>query len=87
MTWFAPIQALSFENNTLILQVKSQFIVDYIEENYLPLLSKVLFRICGPQTKLEYRVQIDSRTDAGVNIPSDVSQAPVTPPVLLQQPD
>lgn len=87
MTWFAPIQALSFENDVLVLQVKSQFIVEYIEENYLTLLSKVLFRMFGPNTKLEYRVQIDSHTDAGVNIPSDVSQAPVAPPVLLQQPD
>lgn len=87
MTWFAPIQALSFENDTLVLQVKSQFIVEYIEENYLALLSKVLFRKFGPQTKLEYRVQIDSRTDAGVYIPSDVSQAPAVAPVLLQQPD
>ena len=87
MTWFAPIQALSFENDVLVLQVKSQFIVEYIEENYLALLSKVLFRKFGPQTKLEYRVQIDSRTDAGVYIPSDVSQAPAVAPVLLQQPD
>ncbi|MBR4520403.1 MAG: chromosomal replication initiator protein DnaA [Paludibacteraceae bacterium] len=87
MTWFAPIRAISFENDVLVLQVKSQFIVEYIEENYLTLLSKVLFRMFGPQTKLEYRVQIDSHTDAGVNIPSDVSQAPVAPPVLLQQPD
>lgn len=87
MTWFAPIQALSFENDVLVLQVKSQFIVEYIEENYLTLLSKVLFRMFGPNTKLEYRVQIDSHSDAGVNIPSDVSQAPVAPPVLLQQPD
>lgn len=85
-TWFAPIQALSFENNVLVLQVKSQFIVEYIEENYLSLLSKVLFRMFGPQTKLEYRVQIDSHTNAGVNIPSDVSQAPVAPQALLAQP-
>ncbi len=86
-TWFAPIQALSYDNNVLVLQVKSQFIVEYIEENYLTLLSKVLFRVLGPQTKLEYRVQIDSHTNAGVNIPSDVSQAPVVPAQLLQQPD
>ena len=86
-TWFAPIQALSFENDVLVLQVKSQFIVEYIEENYLTLLSKVLFRMFGQQTKLEYRVQLDSHSDAGVNIPSVVSQAPVAPPVLLQQPD
>lgn len=87
MTWFAPIQALSFENDVLVLQVKSQFIVEYIEENYLTLLSKVLFRMFGPQTKLEYRVQIDSHSNAGVNIPSDVSQAPVVPAMLMQQPD
>lgn len=86
-TWFAPIQALSFENNILVLQVKSQFIVEYIEENYLTLLSKVLFRMFGPQTRLEYRVQLDSHTNAGVNIPSDVSQAPVVPAMLVQQPD
>ena len=87
MTWFAPIQALSFEDNILVLQVKSQFIVEYIEENYLTLLSKVLFRKFGPQTRLEYRVQIDSQSNAGVNIPSDVSQAPVVPAMLMQQPD
>ena len=86
-TWFAPIEALSFENNILVLQVKSQFVVEYIEENYLALLSKVLFRMFGPETKLEYRVQIDSHTNAGVNIPSDVSQAPVVPMMLIQQPD
>ena len=86
-TWFAPIQALSFENNILVLQVKSQFIVEYIEENYLTLLSKVLFRMFGSQTRLEYRVQLDSHTNAGVNIPSDVSQAPVVPAMLVQQPD
>lgn len=87
MTWFAPIQALSFENDVLVLQVKSQFIVEYIEENYLTLLSKVLFHKFGSHTKLEYRVQIDSRTDAGVYIPSDVSQAPVVPNTLMLQPD
>ena len=37
-TWFAPILALDFNNDVLVLQVKSQFIVEYIEENYLDLL-------------------------------------------------
>ena len=84
-TWFAPIQALTYENDVLVLQVKSQFIVDYIEENYLPLLSKVLFRVFGPQVKLEYRVQMNSQTNAGVNIPSDVSHTPFVPQILMQQ--
>lgn len=86
-TWFAPIQALSLDNDVLTLQVKSQFVVDYIEENYLNLLSRVLFRVLGPQIKLEYFVQYDStRSDVGVNIPSDVSRAPELPAQLAQQP-
>ncbi|MBR2936839.1 MAG: chromosomal replication initiator protein DnaA, partial [Paludibacteraceae bacterium] len=37
-TWFAPIEPIQWENNMLVLQVRSQFIVDYIEDNYLNLL-------------------------------------------------
>ena len=69
-TWFAPITPLSFQNNVLVLQVKSQFIVEYIEENYLPLLSSAIRRVFGKQTCLEYRVLIDSTTGAGPTIPS-----------------
>ena len=41
-TWFAPVEAIQWDNNVLVLQVRSQFIVDYIEENYLNLLSRAL---------------------------------------------
>ncbi len=70
-TWFAPIVPVSFENQTLVLRVKSQFIVEYIEENYVQLLSRVLFRVFGIGTRLEYRALVDSTTGAGATIPSD----------------
>ena len=69
-TWFAPLVPLSFENNVLVLQVKSQFIVEYIEENYIPVLSPIIRRVFGPNTCLEYRVLIDANSGAGSNIPS-----------------
>lgn len=69
-TWFAPIVALSYTNQVLVLQVKSQFIAEYIEENYIHLLSRVIFHVFGPDTRLEYRVLIDSTSGAGSNIPS-----------------
>ncbi len=69
-TWFAPIVPLQFENGVLVLQVKSQFIAEYIEENYIDLLRRTLFRIFGKGTRLEYRVLIDSRSGAGPIIPS-----------------
>ena len=70
-TWFAPIVPVSFDNQTLVLRVKSQFIAEYIEENYIQLLSRVLFRVFGVGTRLEYRALIDSTTGAGSTIPSD----------------
>lgn len=80
-TWFAPIVPLSFHDNVLVLQVKSQFIAEYIEENYIDLLSKVLFRVFGPETRLQYRVLIDADSGAGSTIPSDGAQTRMHEPI------
>ena len=60
--WFAGIVPLSFEKGVLMLQLQSQFVAEYIEDNYSKLLGHVLFRVCGPDTRLEYRILIDSTT-------------------------
>ena len=72
-TWFAPIVPLQYENGVLVLQVKSQFIAEYIEDNYIDLLSRTIIRVYGIGTKLEYRVLIDSVSGAGSTIPSNGS--------------
>ncbi len=69
-TWFAPIMPLQFEEGVLSLQVNSHSTVEYIEENYIDLLKKVIYRVCGEGTRLEYRVLIDSQSGAGSTIPS-----------------
>lgn len=69
-TWFAPIVPLSFEDNVLTLQVNSEFVVEYIEENYISLLSSAIRRVFGNATRLAYRVIIDSVSGAGSTIPS-----------------
>lgn len=69
-TWFAPIIPLKFADGVLVLQVKSQFIAEYIEENYIPLLSAAIIRVFGQGTRLEYRVLIDSTSGAGTLYPS-----------------
>jgi chromosomal replication initiator protein len=73
-TWFKPIQPLQYEDGVLVLQVKSQFVAEYIEENYINLLSRVILRVFGNGTQLEYRVLIDSTSGAGSNIPSPGAQ-------------
>ena len=61
-TWFAPLEVVSYDNNLLVLRVKSQFVAQYIEENYIDLLSKAILHVFGPDTRLEYRVLMDSTT-------------------------
>ena len=62
-----------------MLQVKSQFVAEYIEQNYLPLLSAAIIRVFGQGTKLEYRVLIDSTSGAGTMLPSAGTPAGVQP--------
>ena len=74
-TWFAPIVPLQFAEGVLVLQVKSQFVAEYIEQNYIPLLSAAIIRVFGQGTRLEYRVLIDSTSGAGTNLPSEGASA------------
>ena len=82
-TWFAPIVPLQFAEGTLVLQVKSQFVAEYIEENYIPLLSAAIIRVFGQGTRLEYRVLVDSTSGAGTTLPSVGAPASAQP---FQQP-
>lgn len=75
-TWFAPIISLNYDNNIFVLQVPSQFFVEYIEEKYIDLLRMTLYREVGVGTRLEYRVLIDKSTGKGTQIPSSVEQQP-----------
>ena len=77
--WFAPIVPLQYDNNILILQVKSQYVVEYIEENFIDLLRKTLQRVFGDGIRLEYRVLIDSSTGKGSLIPSQGVQEMASP--------
>ncbi len=82
-TWFAPIVPLRYAEGTLVLQVKSQFVAEYIEENYIPLLSAAIIRVFGQGTRLEYRVLVDSTSGAGTTLPSAGSPFNARP---IQQP-
>ena len=78
-TWFAPIIPLQFDNNVLVLQVKSQFVAEYIEENYIQLLSATILRVFGKGTQLEYRVLIDSTSGATTKLASAGAPAHANP--------
>ena len=83
-TWFAPLEVIDYSNEVLVLRVKSQFVVEYIEDNYIDLLSRAIRRVFGEKTRLEYRVLIDSASGAGVTYPSTTS--PQSPVASMGQP-
>ena len=58
-TWFNPIVPLKFSNNTLTLEVPSQFFYEWLEENYVSIFRKAIDLVIGKNGMLEYSVVID----------------------------
>ncbi len=60
-TWFKPIVFESYDEKTktLLVQVPSPFVYEYLEENYLDLLCKVFRRTFGEGVRLSYRIIVD----------------------------
>ena len=60
-TWFAPIvfESYSEDSQTVLVQVPSPYVYEYLEQYYVGLLSKVLTHCFGADTKLAYRIVTD----------------------------
>lgn len=76
-TWFMPIVFKSYkqEENTLLVQVPSPYVYEYLEQYYVGLLYKVLTHCFGEGVKLTYCVV----TDKEHNLSQDIAaQQPTT---------
>ena len=75
-TWFTRIvfESYSESTRTLLVQVPSPFVYEYLEEYYVELMSKVLTKFFGQNVRLTYRVL----TDKAHNLSQDVESEPVT---------
>ena len=60
-TWFSPIvfESFSEKDNTLLVQVPSPYVYEYLEEYYIDLLSRVLSKCFGAGVRLTYRIVAD----------------------------
>jgi len=59
-TWFEPIVPLKLEKLVLTIQVPSTFFYEYLEEQYISILSKTIRKELGSEAKLEYSVIMDN---------------------------
>ena len=62
-TWFAPIVFESYneDTRTLLVQVPSMYVYEYLEQYYVGLLSKALTRCFGQSIQLTYRIVTDKQ--------------------------
>lgn len=80
-TWFKPIRFGSYQpaTKTLMLRVPSMFVYEYLEENYVDLLKKVLTRFFGEGIRLNYSVLTDKENNLCQTVQAD-SKADIEKP-------
>lgn len=60
-TWFMPIKAIELVNNELAIQVPSKFFYEWLEEHYVQILKIALTKHLGPDARLLYKIQMESK--------------------------
>ncbi|WP_069130399.1 chromosomal replication initiator protein DnaA [Rhodohalobacter halophilus] len=58
-SWFEPIKPVKLENDTLTIQVPSQFWYEWLEEHYYNMLRSTIAKVLGKGGKLEYSVLVE----------------------------
>ena len=83
-TWFEPIvfEHYDEDSRTLLVQVPSMYVYEYLEQYYVGLLSKVLTRCFGQSVQLTYRIVTDKAHNLSQDVegdrPSSIEAAPAT---------
>ena len=76
-TWFACTKPASYKGKVLTLFVPSQFVYEHIEDNYVDLLSAVIYRVFGADTELNYRVLTDRQNQLTIDQESEKRPAKI----------
>ena len=86
-TWFEPIVPVKLEHNVLTIQVPSHFFYEWLEENYISLIKKVIQKELGPDGRLEYSIIMENNTTKStpytVKLPALNSKALKNSPVSM----
>jgi chromosomal replication initiator protein len=84
-TWFEPIIPIKLDNNVLTIQVPSHFFYEWLEENYIVLLKKVIKKELGSEGSLEYSIIMENNstksTPYTVKLPALKSSSPKNAPL------
>ena len=78
-SWFEPIKPVKLENDTLTIQVPSQFWYEWLEEHYYNMLRSTIAKVLGREGKLEYSVLVERSDRAEDNRSIRLPQRPMPP--------
>lgn len=93
-TWFSPIEFESFDEKekSLLIQVSSSYIYEYLEQHYVRLMSAVFARCFGKGVSLKYRIVTDKTNNisqdvegelpVGIDPPASTTRGNKSPTVL-----
>lgn len=78
-SWFEPIKPVKLENDTLTIQVPSQFWYEWLEEHYYGMLRSTLGKVLGEDGKLEYSVVLEKSDNNDDSRSVRLPQRPMPP--------
>lgn len=78
-SWFEPITPVKLEDNTLTIQVPSQFWYEWLEEHYYKMLRSTLAKVLGKDGKLEYSIVLEKSDNEADTRSVQLPQQPMPP--------
>lgn len=78
-SWFEPIKSVKLEDNTLTIQVPSQFWYEWLEEHYYNMLRSTIAKVLGDDGKLEYSILVEKSDRLEDNRSVRLPQRPMPP--------
>ncbi len=78
-TWFLPIVPLEFTDKTLLVRVPTQFFYEFLEDKYIDLLRKALYKVFGEGTQLMYDVVVNKSSRPEQTVQMESSKRSILP--------
>jgi chromosomal replication initiator protein len=78
-SWFEPIKPVKLEDETLTIQVPSQFWYEWLEEHYYKMLRSTIAKVLGSNGKLEYSILVEKSDNIEENRSVRLPQRPMPP--------
>lgn len=78
-SWFEPIKPVKLDDDTLTIQVPSQFWYEWLEEHYYGMLRSTIAKVLGDEGKLEYSVVLEKSENSLDNRSVRLPQRPSPP--------